>query len=100
MIEQKQKLLFGLSPKSTIINVFILIFLASIMWAIKYLQQFSQYRKKQAGYIENTQRDLNGKIVILDRTLKEKPRVDKRRAGDCSCGRICGFTQASAKGGE
>ncbi|WP_131536315.1 murein hydrolase activator EnvC family protein [Pedobacter nototheniae] len=39
---------------------------------IKYLQQFSQYRKKQAGYIENTQRDLNGKIVILDRTLKEK----------------------------
>ncbi|WP_316802095.1 murein hydrolase activator EnvC family protein [Pedobacter nototheniae] len=39
---------------------------------IKYLQQFSQYRKKQAGYIENTQKDLNGKIVILDKTLKEK----------------------------
>ncbi|RYG07174.1 MAG: peptidase M23, partial [Chitinophagaceae bacterium] len=39
---------------------------------IKYLQQFSQYRKKQAGYIENTQQDLNGKIKILDRTLKEK----------------------------
>ncbi|RNL49578.1 murein hydrolase activator EnvC family protein [Pedobacter jejuensis] len=39
---------------------------------IKYLQQFSQYRKKQAGYIENTQQDLNGKIRVLDRTLKEK----------------------------
>ncbi|WP_421941549.1 murein hydrolase activator EnvC family protein [Pedobacter sp.] len=39
---------------------------------IKYLQQFSQYRKKQAGYIENTQQELNGKIKILDRTLKEK----------------------------
>ena len=25
---------------------------------IKYLQQFSQYRKKQAGYIENTQQEL------------------------------------------
>ena len=32
---------------------------------IKYLQQFSQYRKKQAGYIENTQQDLNGKIKVL-----------------------------------
>ncbi len=39
---------------------------------IKYLQQFSQYRKKQAGYIENTQQDLNGKIKVLDRTLREK----------------------------
>lgn len=39
---------------------------------IKYLQQFSQYRKKQAGYIENTQQDLNGKIKILDKTLREK----------------------------
>jgi septal ring factor EnvC (AmiA/AmiB activator) len=39
---------------------------------IKYLQQFSQYRKKQAGYIENTQKDLNGKIQVLDKTLKEK----------------------------
>ncbi|PWS27263.1 peptidase M23 [Pedobacter yonginense] len=39
---------------------------------IKYLQQFSQYRKKQAGYIENTQQDLNGKIKVLDKTLKEK----------------------------
>ncbi|ARS41635.1 peptidase M23 [Sphingobacteriaceae bacterium GW460-11-11-14-LB5] len=39
---------------------------------IKYLQQFSQYRKKQAGYIENTQQDLNGKIKVLDKTLREK----------------------------
>lgn len=39
---------------------------------IKYLQQFSQYRKKQAGYIETTQQDLNGKIRVLDKTLKEK----------------------------
>ncbi|WP_293743279.1 peptidoglycan DD-metalloendopeptidase family protein [uncultured Pedobacter sp.] len=39
---------------------------------IKYLQQFSQYRKKQAGYIESTQQDLNGKIKVLDKTLREK----------------------------
>ncbi|MFC1225631.1 murein hydrolase activator EnvC family protein [Pedobacter sp. BG31] len=39
---------------------------------IKYLQQFSQYRKKQAGYIENTQLELNGKIKVLDKTLREK----------------------------
>jgi len=45
---------------------------------IKYLQQFSQYRKKQAGYIENTQQDLNGKIKVLDRTLREKSDLLKR----------------------
>jgi len=39
---------------------------------IKYLQQFSQYRKKQAGYIETTQQNLNGKIKVLDKTLREK----------------------------
>ncbi|WP_412466434.1 murein hydrolase activator EnvC family protein [Pedobacter sp. KLB.chiD] len=39
---------------------------------IKYLQQFSQYRKKQAGYIESTKQDLNGKIKVLDKTLREK----------------------------
>lgn len=39
---------------------------------IKYLQQFGQYRKKQAGFIENTQQDLNGKIKVLDKTLREK----------------------------
>lgn len=39
---------------------------------IKYLQQFSQYRKKQAGYIETNTKQLNNKIVVLDKTLKEK----------------------------
>lgn len=39
---------------------------------IKYLQQFGQYRKKQAEYIQGTQKDLNYKIVILDKNLKEK----------------------------
>ncbi|SFA48144.1 Septal ring factor EnvC, activator of murein hydrolases AmiA and AmiB [Pedobacter suwonensis] len=39
---------------------------------IKYLQQFSQYRKKQAGYIESTKQDLDGKIKVLDKTLREK----------------------------
>lgn len=39
---------------------------------IKYLQQFSQYRKKQAGYIEDTQKELNGKITVLGKTLAEK----------------------------
>ncbi|MNK18519.1 Murein hydrolase activator EnvC precursor [compost metagenome] len=39
---------------------------------IKYLQQFGQYRKKQAGYIQGTQKDLNYKIIILDKNLKEK----------------------------
>lgn len=44
---------------------------------IKYLQQFSQYRKKQAGYIESTQLDLNGKIRVLDKTLREKSNLLK-----------------------
>lgn len=39
---------------------------------IKYLQQFSQYRKKQADYISGKQKDLKYKIVILDKSLKEK----------------------------
>jgi septal ring factor EnvC (AmiA/AmiB activator) len=39
---------------------------------IKYLQQFSQYRKKQADYIMGTEKNLNYKIVVLDRSLKEK----------------------------
>jgi septal ring factor EnvC (AmiA/AmiB activator) len=46
---------------------------------IKYLQQFSQYRKKQAGYIENTQQDLNGKIRVLDKTLREKSELLKEQ---------------------
>lgn len=39
---------------------------------LKYLQQFSEYRKKQAHYIEGTQKDLNVKIVELDRNKQEK----------------------------
>jgi septal ring factor EnvC (AmiA/AmiB activator) len=39
---------------------------------LKYLQQFTEYRKKQAGYIENTQNDLNSQIVQLDKNKKEK----------------------------
>lgn len=39
---------------------------------IKYLQQFGQYRKKQADYIQGKQKDLNYKIVILDKNLREK----------------------------
>jgi len=46
---------------------------------IKYLQQFSQYRKKQAGYIEDTQKDLNGKIKVLDKTLQEKSNLLKEQ---------------------
>lgn len=39
---------------------------------IKYLQQFGEYRKKQADYILGKQKDLKYKIVILDKSLKEK----------------------------
>lgn len=39
---------------------------------LKYLQQFSEYRKKQAKYIEGTQKDLNIKISDLDRNKQEK----------------------------
>lgn len=39
---------------------------------LKYLQQFSEYRKKQARYIEGTKKDLNVKIVELDRNKQEK----------------------------
>jgi len=57
---------------------------------IKYLQQFGQYRKKQAGYIQGTEKDLNHQITILDHDLKnkssllseqlsEKNRLDKKK---------------------
>ncbi len=46
---------------------------------IKYLQQFSQYRKKQAGYIETTKKDLNGKIEVLDKTLRDKSSLLKEQ---------------------
>lgn len=39
---------------------------------LKYLQQFTVYRKKQAHYIQGTQRDLNSKIVALDHNKQEK----------------------------
>ncbi|WP_026897776.1 murein hydrolase activator EnvC family protein [Daejeonella oryzae] len=39
---------------------------------MKYLQQFSTYRKKQAQYIEGTKKDLNSKIVELDHNKREK----------------------------
>lgn len=46
---------------------------------IKYLQQFSQYRKKQADYINGTQKNLSYKIVVLDRSLKEKSNLLKEQ---------------------
>lgn len=39
---------------------------------LKYLQQFTEYRKKQANYIQGTQRELNSKIVALDHNKQEK----------------------------
>lgn len=39
---------------------------------IKYLQQFGQYRKKQAAYIQGTEKDLSNQIVVLDQSLKSK----------------------------
>ncbi|TZF83195.1 peptidoglycan DD-metalloendopeptidase family protein [Pedobacter sp. BS3] len=39
---------------------------------LKYLQQFGEYRQKQAKYIQETQRDLNAKIKELDHHKKEK----------------------------
>jgi septal ring factor EnvC (AmiA/AmiB activator) len=42
---------------------------------LKYLQQFSEYRQKQAQYIEGTQKELNVKITELDRNKKEKSEI-------------------------
>jgi septal ring factor EnvC (AmiA/AmiB activator) len=58
---------------------------------IKYLQQFGQYRKKQAAYIQGTEKDLNTQISVLDQDLKskasllnqqlnEKSRLDKKKS--------------------
>jgi septal ring factor EnvC (AmiA/AmiB activator) len=44
---------------------------------IKYLQQFGQYRKKQAAYIQGTQKDLNNQISVLDQDLKSKTNLLK-----------------------
>src|ERR1700712_5283407 len=38
----------------------------------KYLQQFGTYRERQADYIQGTEKDLNVKIVELDKTKKAK----------------------------
>lgn len=39
---------------------------------LKYLQQFGTYRERQADYIQSTEKDLNVKIVELDKTKQEK----------------------------
>lgn len=39
---------------------------------MKYLQQFTSYRKRQAGYIQNTQSNLKVQINKLDKNKKEK----------------------------
>lgn len=39
---------------------------------VKYFQQFSQYRMKQANYILGTEENLNVKLADLDRSLKQK----------------------------
>ncbi|MFA6276020.1 MAG: peptidoglycan DD-metalloendopeptidase family protein [Pedobacter sp.] len=49
---------------------------------IKYLQQFGQYRKKQASYIQGTEKDLNNKIVVLDKDLKNKNNLLKERVNE------------------
>eukprot|EP01132_Coremiostelium_polycephalum_P018737 gene18737-22315_t len=49
---------------------------------IKYLQQFGQYRKKQADYIQGTEKNLNNKIVVLDKSLKEKSSLLKEQQSE------------------
>ncbi|MBB2145869.1 peptidoglycan DD-metalloendopeptidase family protein [Pedobacter sp. LMG 31464] len=49
---------------------------------IKYLQQFGQYRKKQASYIQGTEKDLNNKIVVLDKDLKNKNSLLKEQVNE------------------
>jgi septal ring factor EnvC (AmiA/AmiB activator) len=39
---------------------------------ITYLQQFSNYRRKQSDYITGKEKDLSYKIVILDKNLRQK----------------------------
>ena len=46
---------------------------------IKYLQQFGQYRKKQAAYIQGTEKELSDKIVVLDKNLKSKSNLLKEQ---------------------
>lgn len=42
---------------------------------LKYLQEFAAYRKRQAGYIEEKEKELYGRIVQLDRTKEEKRNI-------------------------
>lgn len=49
---------------------------------IKYLQQFGQYRKKQAAYIQGTEKDLSNKIVVLDQDLKNKSNLLKSQVNE------------------
>lgn len=51
---------------------------------IKYLQQFGQYRKKQAAYIQGTEKELSDKIVVLDRNLKTKSSLLKEQVSEKS----------------
>lgn len=51
---------------------------------IKYLQQFGQYRKKQAAYIQGTEKDLSNQIVVLDQSLKSKSSLLKEEVNEKS----------------
>lgn len=51
---------------------------------IKYLQQFGQYRKKQATYIQGVEKQLNNQIVVLDKDLKNKGSLLKEQEGEKS----------------
>ncbi len=51
---------------------------------IKYLQQFGQYRKKQAGYIQGTEKELTSQIVVLDKNLKSKSNLLKEEVNEKS----------------
>jgi septal ring factor EnvC (AmiA/AmiB activator) len=42
---------------------------------LKYLQEFAAYRKRQAGYIEEKERELHGRRVQLDKTKEEKRNI-------------------------
>lgn len=51
---------------------------------IKYLQQFGQYRKKQAAYIQGTEKDLSNQIIVLDKDLKNKNNLLKEQVSEKS----------------
>lgn len=42
---------------------------------LKYMQEFGEYRRRQADYIQGTQKDLHVKIVELDHDKKEKSSI-------------------------